>query len=416
MHQCTSPNFSALRFILKQGLEYTGTNPISGIPVSILLGLALNNAVTLPASLKPGLKFCTTQALRTGIILVGLKLSMYDIASLGVAGIPCVVASIGTGLAFVTWASKKMGLPPRLGALTAAGTSICGVTAIVSLAPAIKATEKEVSLAVANVVAFGLLGMLSYPYLAHATLDTSEQIGLFLGTAVHDTSQVIGSALTYSEMYKDEVVLKAAAVTKLTRNLFLAGVIPLLAFQTSKAVHAAEVAAAAGAAGTGAGTGSSSGSSGSSSSGKGSKGGPKVSFKTLFPTFILGFLAMALLRTLGDAGLAEGKKKKEEGQLQADEKPVALGCIEEDQWKSGIKFLSGQVGSNVCLGTAMAAVGLSTSFSVFKGVGFKPFALGMAGAAVVGGMGFTMAKVLGPYVHLSSESGSVSKTPNTQAA
>jgi uncharacterized membrane protein YadS len=70
--------------------------------------------------------------------------------------------------------------------------------------------------------------MLLYPYLAHSLLSTSESIGLFLGTAVHDTSQVMGAALTYKQVYGDDVVLRVATVTKLTRNLFLAVVIPLL--------------------------------------------------------------------------------------------------------------------------------------------------------------------------------------------
>lgn len=69
-----------------------------------------------------------------------------------------------------------MGLPPRLGTLVAAGTSICGVTAIVSTAPAIDADEREVACAVANVVAFGLVGMLTYPYLAHAVLTIASTL------------------------------------------------------------------------------------------------------------------------------------------------------------------------------------------------------------------------------------------------
>ena len=122
----------------------------------------------------------------------------------------------------MTWFNRKLGLPPRLGMLIAAGTSICGVTAIVSTAPAIEADEREVAYAVANVVAFGLFGMLTYPYLAHAVLGSSETIGLFLGTAVHDTSQVVGAALTYKQVYNDDIVLRVATVTKLTRNIFLA--------------------------------------------------------------------------------------------------------------------------------------------------------------------------------------------------
>merc|ERR1711907_344849 len=108
-----------------------------------------------------------------------------------------------------------------MSSLIAAGTSICGVTAITALAPAIKAEQQEIGVAVANVVAFGTLGMLTYPYVAHALLESSEQVGLFLGLAIHDTSQVIGSALTYKMVYDDELALQVAAITKLSRNLCL---------------------------------------------------------------------------------------------------------------------------------------------------------------------------------------------------
>ena len=48
----------------------------------------------------------------------------------------------------------------------------------------------------------------------------------------------------------------------------------------------------------------------------------------------------------------------------------------------------------------MAAVGLNTNFAVFKGVGLKPFVVGMAGALVVGAVGMGMAVLLGRFVHL----------------
>ena len=102
-------------------------------------------------------------------------------------------------------------LPHKMSKLIAAGTSICGVTAITAVSPAIKANQQETSFAIANVVLFGTLGMLSYPYLANEIFSTSQQIGMFLGLAVHDTSQAIGSALTYSTVYGDDEVLKFAA-------------------------------------------------------------------------------------------------------------------------------------------------------------------------------------------------------------
>jgi uncharacterized integral membrane protein (TIGR00698 family) len=335
----------------------TGSSPISGVPVAIVVGLLLRNSLALPASLGPGLKFCTTTILRLGIVLVGIKLSVIEMARLGLAGVPVVVAAIVTGLVFVTWFNRRLGLPPRLGTLIAAGTSICGVTAIVSTAPAIDADEREVAYAVANVVAFGLFGMLVYPYLAHALLPGSAAIGLFLGTAVHDTSQVVGAALTYRQIYADDAVLRVATVTKLTRNLFLAAVIPALTW-----MHARQAQGAAG------------------------QTRRAMSWRSLVPTFVLGFVAMAAVRSIGDAMLGSGG--------------LALGVWDRQGWSSLSALLGDTIGARWLLGTAMAAVGLNTSFAVFKGVGLKPFAVGLAGALVVGAVGFVMATLLGGLVTL----------------
>ena len=94
-----------------QGL--TGSSPVSGVPVVIVLGLLLRNTLPLPESLAPGLKFATTTILRAGIVLVGIRLSLFDVLKLGAAGLPVVLAAIATGLIFVTWFNKKLGLPPR---------------------------------------------------------------------------------------------------------------------------------------------------------------------------------------------------------------------------------------------------------------------------------------------------------------
>src|SRR5688500_11986086 len=337
-----------------QGLS-AGSSPISGVPIAIVLGLLLRNLFRLPAALTPGLKFCVTTVLRLGIVLVGIRLSAFDVARLGLAGLPVVLAAVATGLVFVTWFNRSLGLPPRLGSLVAAGTSICGVTAIVSTAPAIEADEREVAYAVANVVAFGLLGMLAYPYLAHALLDDPATIGLFLGTAIHDTSQVVGAALTYQQAFADDAVLRVATVTKLTRNLFLAAVVPYLAWR-----HARDRGHGAGA------------------------GAKPASWRAYVPSFILGFVAMAIVRSIGDGMLDSGRP--------------AWGLWDRAAWSGLASTLGDTVGARWLLGTAMAAVGLNTSFAVFQGVGLKPFAVGLAGALVVGLVGLAMALLLGRFV------------------
>ena len=100
-----------------QGLS--GGSPISGVPVAIVLGLLLRNLLPLPSILTPGLKFCVTTVLRLGIVLVGIRLSAFDVMRLGLAGLPVVLAAVITGLSFVTWFNRRLGLPPRLGTLIA---------------------------------------------------------------------------------------------------------------------------------------------------------------------------------------------------------------------------------------------------------------------------------------------------------
>jgi uncharacterized integral membrane protein (TIGR00698 family) len=339
--------------LLTQGIS--GSNPISGVPIAIVLGLLLRNLLPLPRSLTPGLKFCVTTVLRLGIVLVGIRLSAFDLVRLGLGGLPVVLVAVATGLIFVTWFNRRMGLPPRLGTLIAAGTSICGVTAIVSTAPAVDADEREVAYAVANVVAFGLFGMLVYPYIAHALLQRSETVGLFLGTAIHDTSQVVGAALTYRQMYADDVVLRVATVTKLTRNLCLAGVIPLLTWMHLRASREANAPQAV------------------------------TRWTTFVPLFVLGFVGMAVVRTVGDATLGAG---------------AAYGVWDAAAWARLTNQLGDFWASRLLLGTAMAAVGLNTSLAVFKGVGARPFVVGLAGALVVGAMGMVMAVIFGPFVAL----------------
>jgi uncharacterized membrane protein YadS len=158
-------------------------------------------------------------------------------------------------------------------------------------------------------------------------------------------------------MYADDVVLRVATVTKLTRNLFLAAVIPLLTWMHFRQTH---------------------------TSAQGQR--KRVSWKTLVPMFIVGFVAMAVVRTIGDAMLrANG---------------AAFGIWDAEAWVG----LTNQIGDfwagRVFLGTAMAAVGLSTSFSVFKGVGAKPFVVGLVGALVVGSVGMVMAVIFGRFVNL----------------
>ena len=96
----------------------------------------------------------------------------------------------------VAWLSRMVKVPARLGSLISVGTSICGVSAVIAAGTATRADEDEISYSVAVITLFDMTTLFTYPFLAHWLFNgNAEYVGLFLGTAIHDTSQVAGAGL-----------------------------------------------------------------------------------------------------------------------------------------------------------------------------------------------------------------------------
>src|SRR5699024_9616174 len=273
---------------------------------------------------------------------------------LGAWGLPLIVICISCGLFITLFFTNKMKQSKRLGTLIAGGTGICGVTAIMAISPVIKEKDNEISYAVANITIFGLIGMLFYPYLAHVFFSEEPiKAGLFLGTAIHDTAQVTGAALIYSQMYDIPKVVDVATVTKLTRNLFIIAVIPFVSYLFYKG-----------------------------SSNKGDKNVIPKWYK-LVPLFVLGFLFLSFVRTIGDVTVTKTG--------------TAFGLFEPSTWENFYRFWSA-FGSKYMLGLAMAGVGLSTDFKMFKGLGMKPFYIGLIAAVSVGLVSLIIVSLFGHFI------------------
>lgn len=341
-----------------QGIDPAGKpSPISGIMVAIVLGMLIANAARVPSLFAPGLQFAMKKMLRLGIIFVGIRLSAFDVIALGALAVPVVATIVIVALVVTPAFARRVGVSERFGTLTAAATAICGVTAALAVAPVIEADDREVAYTVAIVTLFGAIAMFVDPYLAHALFgSTSASVGLFLGTGIHDTSQVMGAALSYKELFHDERALKVATVTKLTRNVFLAAVVPILGF-----LHARRMETAGGA----------------------GSGRRRVPFASLFPLFVLGFLAMALVRSGGDGMLARGS--------------AAYGVWEAAGWVRVTKMI-GETWAGAALATAMAGVGLTTRFDVFRGLGARPLYVGAVSATVVSALALLLAALVGPRI------------------
>ena len=326
--------------------DFTGTvvlgfeqSPISSVMVALILGGLVANTVGTPARCDAGADFSVKRILKFGIILLGFRLSLYEAFQAGLRAIPVVLASIVTAVVLVLFVSKLLGVDRRLGTLIGVGTAICGVSAIVATAPTIHAREEETGYAVATITVFGLVATLAYPFIGRALFGGLEQsVGFWLGTAVHDTSQVTGAALVYSETYAAEVTLDTAVVTKLLRNTLMIVVIPLAGIVANQ--------------------------------GRPTENGSRLQQAiSVFPGFVAWFLGLSFLRSVGDAMLAGDT--------------LALLIFDTELWNTIAGMLSGI--AVACLLVALAGVGLKTDVRKLLHLGMKPFLVGLVAAIAVGG-------------------------------
>ena len=320
-------------------------SPISAIMMAIVLGMIVANIAALPRSIQPGLKFCASSVLRLGIMLLGIRLSLFGAGQFTLVALPFIVVAITVALLTVGLLGRYLGLSRQLSGLIAVGTSICGCTAIVAAAPLIKANESEVSYSIACITIFGLAAMFVYPLLAHyAFADQPELAGLFLGTSIHETAQVAGAGMMYEAQYNAPVALDIATVTKLVRNLCMIAVIPLIGV-----LYASD---------------------------RTENGTGKVNYLAMFPWFIAGFALMSAIRTIGDHG------------------DLAFGVLEPAQWNHAVMVIREM--AERCLLVAMAAVGLTSLFGAMRSIGMRPFVLGLFAALLVGGVSFVLISAFAP--------------------
>jgi len=307
-------------------------SPISPIIIAIILGSLLGNNVKKINNYNNGFTFSIKYFLKLGIIFLGIRLSISDILLYGSQGLFVIVPCIVISILIVKNLRNYLHVSDNLSLLIAVGTSICGATAIVALAPAINAKKEEISYAIANITIFGLIAMFLYPLFAHTVFDNNSlAVGLFLGTSIHETAQVAGSGMIYAEQYENPSVLDISTVIKLVRNTMMVIVIPFLAYQAKN----------------------------------GSSRENKISIGSIFPYFIIGFLVFGLIRTVGD-------------QFEYQ--------IGSEIWNNFIHYI--KYSAELLLITAMSAVGYNTKLDKFKNLGLKPFYLGFIAAICVGIVSF----------------------------
>lgn len=190
---------------------------INHLIVAIALGIVLTNLVGVPRWAKPGVD---TQKLwlETGIVLMGSQLSIAVISRAGPRLLAMVVGVITfTGVLTEILSRRLFGIEDKLGSLLAAGSSICGVSAIIAVSRSIRSNEDQIAYAVATILLFDAMTVFAYPLIG-TVLDLPAQVyGIWAGLSMFSTGPAVAAGFAQSE-----VAGQWATVTKLARNLFIA--------------------------------------------------------------------------------------------------------------------------------------------------------------------------------------------------
>jgi len=316
-----------------------GKNPLEAPVIAIVLGILITNFGLLPRGAAAGVKSFEIPLI-WGIVLIGAGLDFHNIAAQGVQMLAVIVVTMLIGFWSIYYLSKLFGLPQKLAILLSIGTTICGGTAIAVSSPLIEAKEEETSYAIGTIGLWGLVAIILYPkifQLVHLP-GIDQMFGVFAGTAIHSTPQVVGAGFIFSE-----VAGETATAVKLVRNTFIAPLAFIVALWYSWDV-ARKSAAAAGEAGA--------------SERQETEKPKQVNWVKAFPWFLFGYFVMVALRTYGFF--------------------TEFGI---DIFNQTGRFL-------ILLG--MAGIGLNTRFSAFKGIAIKPLVVGFIGALIVAAASLAM--------------------------
>jgi uncharacterized integral membrane protein (TIGR00698 family) len=314
----------ALPYALAVGFE---------VPLAMLLGLLAVNLGVAPEWAVPGIKLAVKYVLGLGIALLGLRLNLSSIAAIGSDAFLLVVVAIGAACTFAVVVAPRLGVSRRVAVLIGIGTSVCGNSAIVAAAPVVKADQREIGFAVATITVFGTLAVFVFPLVGHALGLDVLTFGLWAGAAVPDTAQTIAASAAYDTVGRD-----VATVVKLLRTVMLAPLLLCIAWSWSRYGGEADL----------------------------SKQAARWGVRKAIPFFVIGFVALALLRT---EGLVDAE-------TVADLDPVTRAC-----------FL-----------VALAALGLQIRLGNIRALGPRPFMLGFgtAGLHACGTLALILALGLGP--------------------
>lgn len=244
--------------------------------MALLLGIAFH-FLSEEGRCGPGIGLCARTVLRLGVALLGMRISVELLMGLGASTILLLVLAMAATVGFGLVAARLLGRGWRLALLTSGAVAICGASAAMAIAavlPKNEFSERNLIFTVLSVTVLSTVAMIFYPILAQSLGLDARATGIFFGGTIHDVAQVVGAGFSVSPEAGD-----TATLVKLIRVTMLAPVVIVFALATRNAGQGMDM-------GTGRGRGM------EASSGKAAR-------PPLLPGFVLAFLALAALNSLG---------------------------------------------------------------------------------------------------------------------
>ncbi|RJF90179.1 putative sulfate exporter family transporter [Oleomonas cavernae] len=204
--------------------HWTGSVVLAPLFLSLVFGLAVGILADLPQRTAAGVAFARSRLLRLGVVLMGLQVTFGQIAEIGFLGLAVIAAIVAASFQFTRLAARLIGVDRRLAELIAAGTSICGASAIIGVDTVTRGRAGDVPYAIACITIFGTLSMLAFPLLSGLLGLDARHYGLWAGSAIHEVGQAVAAACLDSAESG-----YFGAIAKLARVAMLAPLILLLA-------------------------------------------------------------------------------------------------------------------------------------------------------------------------------------------
>lgn len=236
---------------------------LGGTLIALIIGMLLNPLVCRYKVFDSGINWTSKKILRAGIIIAGITLSFPQLIKAGKYALILMVFTLATSFGVGYVCKKIFKINWKLASLLSVSTAICGGTAVATLGPTIRAKNRDIAYAISATFIFDIITVIAFPWIGRLLGLGDTGYGLWIGTAVNDTSSVVAAGYAFSD-----AAGSLATIVKLTRTLFIVPVVLIFSWIYTKKETPWQTA-------------------------------EKVNIREIFPWFILGFLAVVSIRSTG---------------------------------------------------------------------------------------------------------------------